>query len=138
MSVLLFRQCLRLVLALSLSLLGGQATASVDATAGGSERIGATEMAHYGLLGHHSRCADAPSAPQAAEDDAEPFKRRRIEIAATPWQMPAGADSAPPQALTVAFPIAARDPQPIDAAIGANNDQARFLRACRGRAPPVV
>lgn len=137
MSILLFRRCLRLVLALSLSLLGGQAIASVRVSASEVDRV-ATEMAHHGLLGHHARCADAPPAPRAAEDDAQPFKRRRDEIAVMPWQMPAGAAPASLQALAVAAPATTCAPLPLDDAIGPNADQARFLRACRGRAPPAV
>lgn len=137
MSILLFRRCLRLVLALSLSLLGGQAIASVRVSASEVDHV-ATEMAHHGLLGHHARCADAPPAPRAAEDDAHPFKRRRDEIAVMPWQMPAGAAHASLQALAVAAPATTCAPLPLDDAIGSNADQARFLRACRGRAPPAV
>lgn len=138
MSILLYRRCLRLLLALSLSLLGGHAIASADATSRGSAGIGATEMAHHGLLGHHARCTDAPPAPQASEDDAQPFKRRRIGIAPTPWPVPARADDASLQTLTLTAPAATSTPPPIDDAIGSNDDQARFLRACRGRAPPAA
>lgn|GEM_PF-5381734 len=137
MSILLFRRCLRLVLALSLSLIGGQAIASAGVSANDGDLI-ATEMAHHGLLGHHAHCTDAPPAPRAAEDDAQPFKRRRDEIAVTPWQVPAGAAPASLQALAVAAPATTCAPLPLDDAIGSNDDQARFLRACRGRAPPAV
>ncbi len=138
MPILPFRHCLRIVLALSLSLLGGQAIASAGAPASDRDGIGATEMAHHGLLGHHARCTDAPPAPQATGDDAEPFKRRRIEIAVPSWPVPVSADAVALQALTVAVPVATTTPLPIDDAIGSNDDQARFLRACRGRAPPAI
>lgn len=136
MSTELVRHCLRLLLALSLSISGGHAIASVDAAPGDRDGIGASETVHHGQPGHHARSSDAPPAPQADHDQAQPFKRRRVESDVTPSQAPPAAGLAPSYGAIAAVPLPIAPAVPT--AVGFERRQARFLRACRGRAPPAA